>query len=427
MRRRITAFLVGVALLISAGCTHIALQRRTVKQASTLTDLQYQQVLDNLAMFACTPDALPWHVKLKGGTVQIADQGSGGFSADIAAGAEGEPTRLFPAASASRGIVNQWDLEPAASADDLELLTLAYQKTVKPFDPELDVSIRLAIWQLVATYEIAPGSELLLDILIDAVREEAKSVDEQLMLAQAQSPSQEIDYARTQLARAFEGLVELVNKERLGEPVWSAKQIATFVHDAVDQFKAAEQPLAAAIATVHEPSVLELLKRVRRRVCSITQKEGEQTLAETIPSINQFRDSMREREADEPSPRPALVYTAFLMIAGNEKYLVSQVKPKAELRNPGLIDQAEAKLGKLKELLEEKNSQSQWLCAGQKKDIPKCACYVGHYCGCGGETYVWVVPDQMKRLSEFTLTVLTLAPLEAQDIRGGAAFSPSLR
>ncbi|MEO2088158.1 MAG: hypothetical protein ABGY75_01500, partial [Gemmataceae bacterium] len=87
--------IAAVAMCCGLGCTHTALERRTVKQASTLTDLQYQQVLDNMAMFACNPDTMPWHLKLKGGLVQIADQGSGGFAADIAAATGGEVTRLL--------------------------------------------------------------------------------------------------------------------------------------------------------------------------------------------------------------------------------------------------------------------------------------------------------------------------------------------
>ena len=68
MRAPIALFAV---LVFSSGCTHTALERRTVNQASTMADLQFHQVLDNLAMFACNPDALAWHLKLAGGTIQV--------------------------------------------------------------------------------------------------------------------------------------------------------------------------------------------------------------------------------------------------------------------------------------------------------------------------------------------------------------------
>ena len=50
----LSRLLVAVLLFgTNCGCNHVVLQRRTVNQASTLLDLQYRQVLDNIAMFMC--------------------------------------------------------------------------------------------------------------------------------------------------------------------------------------------------------------------------------------------------------------------------------------------------------------------------------------------------------------------------------------
>ena len=46
-----------------------------------------------------------------------------------------------------------------------------------------------------------------------------------------------------------------------------------------------------------------------------------------------------------------------------------------------------------------------WYCVGCKKQVPKNACYVGHY----GEMYVWVMPEGVEGLSCFTMTVMELA------------------
>ena len=56
-----------------AGCTHEALRDSTVATGNTLVDLQSRMVLDNLAMFRTNPWALPWHMKITTGTVQISD------------------------------------------------------------------------------------------------------------------------------------------------------------------------------------------------------------------------------------------------------------------------------------------------------------------------------------------------------------------
>src|SRR5438067_1008140 len=50
-----------------------------------------------------------------------------------------------------------------------------------------------------------------------------------------------------------------------------------------------------------------------------------------------------------------------------------------------------------------------WYGVGGKKDVPACACYVGHYDGCGGCTYVWVTPEGMNGLATFTMGALDLA------------------
>lgn len=55
--RRVT---LALACVILSGCTHIALRNHTLQQSRTVTDLQYQQVLDNLAMFSVNPDAMPF-------------------------------------------------------------------------------------------------------------------------------------------------------------------------------------------------------------------------------------------------------------------------------------------------------------------------------------------------------------------------------
>ena len=46
-----------------------------------------------------------------------------------------------------------------------------------------------------------------------------------------------------------------------------------------------------------------------------------------------------------------------------------------------------------------------WLCSGCKKDVPKDACLVGHYC----TTYVWVGPEGRDELTKLTLAILDYA------------------
>ena len=92
-------------------------------QASTLPDLHYQQVLDNLARFADNPSALPWHVNFREGTAQITDSLSGGAAVDL-----GPPVTWFPQLLGSRTAVAQWGMTPVINSTELRLLRIAYRR-----------------------------------------------------------------------------------------------------------------------------------------------------------------------------------------------------------------------------------------------------------------------------------------------------------
>src|SRR5262249_40579454 len=61
--------------LATGGCqTHLALRDNTLRTAGTLTDLNYQQVLNNVALFVANPSSLPSVSIINAGTVTVADQ-----------------------------------------------------------------------------------------------------------------------------------------------------------------------------------------------------------------------------------------------------------------------------------------------------------------------------------------------------------------
>lgn len=49
-----------------------------------------------------------------------------------------------------------------------------------------------------------------------------------------------------------------------------------------------------------------------------------------------------------------------------------------------------------------------WIECGTKKDVPKHACWVGHYC----DRYVWVTPDCEQHLAQVTLAILDIATID---------------
>ena len=151
---RLRFLLCGLALL-ATGCGSIQLQRSTIRQARTLSDLQYQQVLDNLAMFSCNSDALAWHLKIRGGLVQVTSQGVAGITAQVLGAAE-----LFPSAEGSQAVVGQWDVDPTVEAGELRTLQLAYQIAIAPGHPVVVNKIYQQICELAVTQHVVPSREV---------------------------------------------------------------------------------------------------------------------------------------------------------------------------------------------------------------------------------------------------------------------------
>ena len=82
------------------------------------------------------------------------------------------------------------------------------------------------------------------------------------------------------------------------------------------------------------------------------------------------------------------------------------------------------------DLLNIQSGRCRWFDCGSKKDVPDCACYVGHYNGCDCECYVWVLPEFRKEFEDFTLKILGFSDLikETQVMSiPGVRFSPSRR
>ncbi len=116
-------YAVAIVLSVSAGCTATRLGQRTMNQGKTLPELHYQQVLDNLAMFADNPSALPWHVNFREGTTQITDSASAGAAVDL-----GPPSNTLPQIFGSRTVVVQWGMTPVIERTELRLLRIAYRR-----------------------------------------------------------------------------------------------------------------------------------------------------------------------------------------------------------------------------------------------------------------------------------------------------------
>ncbi|MBA4062557.1 MAG: hypothetical protein C0501_02400 [Isosphaera sp.] len=415
--------LIAVAIL-GTGCTHTALERRTVKQASTLTDLQYKQVLDNMAMFAGNPEAMPWHVKVKGGLIQIADQGNAALGAEFPIPVVGEAvTKLFPSAGAQRGIVGQWDVDPATDPDELEMLQLAYKKAVNPADGEVRNEILKKICELGARFDVLPQENTIKDIVTD---EKAQATLKSLINGLKLQAGDNLDRVKA-LQISIDALEKGgVKKDDVATVAAYKKERDDLLTKAGFQESQIDELGKFLLAGKEDGSDLKERLNTARTNAGI-QLPSSNLVQQKPPSLRRGEDRSNRGPQDESD-------TMLRLLTAIHNACAPGYLPRTDLkweteRNAALIDQAEDKIRKLEALLKEPIFQTPWLNCGQKKDIPKCACYVGHSRDCFGDRYVWVTPDGLKALREFTLVVLTLAPIEKQDVVSGrgAAFSPTLR
>jgi hypothetical protein len=129
-----------LATPLLGGCqTHLVLGDQTVKMTSTLTDLTYQQVLNNVAMFVHNPAALPSIVVFSAGTASIVDQCGYSGNANYAptlpfrqqgGGALPILTLLFNP-NAQRQVTENWTMVPVTDTDHLRRIRCAFQLLVQ--------------------------------------------------------------------------------------------------------------------------------------------------------------------------------------------------------------------------------------------------------------------------------------------------------
>jgi hypothetical protein len=124
----------GIPLLLimllgfASGCMNQQLQFSTRRTTNTLPDLQYQQVMDNLAMIAANPSFLPYLAVAGQGSIQVTDGGTSSLSLNMA-------PKTFTSAmfglGASRNITGTWSLGTITSPEKIRAMQAAYQRAVR--------------------------------------------------------------------------------------------------------------------------------------------------------------------------------------------------------------------------------------------------------------------------------------------------------
>jgi hypothetical protein len=331
--RMLLAYLLVTAAV--AGCTNTQLRHSTVCQIKTLADLQHQIVLNNLAAFACDPNTIPSQANLTFGATQVIDSGTANTQVINSA-----MNSLLLTLGLSRGIVDQWTSVPVTDEMTLQLLRVAYRRSLG-IDEDLytnDLANRLAHrlkWQLISTGDLGVANAL--------------------MYARGPTLPQLLDRA------GWSGDDEMGFKE--GDPA-----VKLWKKDSHD-----------------------------------------------IISLNSDRIVQRGEVLEEE-----ILFVAPALVDGQPHIVEGEKSPRVKVATPYAAEIRRHVLSLNRCLLE---IGCGWVGTGGKKDVPKCACHVGHYCDC----YVWILPEDQATFEEFTLKILRLSSLlqnTSTSSSSGVMFSP---
>jgi hypothetical protein len=219
---RFVGILFAVGLVCMSGCMTNRLRQRTVNQGSTLSEMQYQMVLGNIALLATNPSAIPWHVNLREGTTQITDSANAGALIDF-----GPPAVTQPQIFGSRTAVAQWGMSPVIDSIELRLLRIAYRRAHGAADmPTPDLLDELAHElkdQLPANADLRNESELFYE-LESRGNEKYRDLDSRIITTNDTEFCTEVDRADrdvSPLARNVHRKVKALERELAAiQPGW---------------------------------------------------------------------------------------------------------------------------------------------------------------------------------------------------------------
>ena len=144
-----------LALSAGSGCANQQLRFSTLRQTSTLADIQESQVLDNFARLAANPGSLPFLAVANSGSATVSDSGTGSLSF---LGAHKLNTTGTYGVGASRNVALNWGLAPLNNPDRLKAMKAAYLTVIDPamVDPNDESKLMKAIGED-PSYAISPG------------------------------------------------------------------------------------------------------------------------------------------------------------------------------------------------------------------------------------------------------------------------------
>lgn len=355
-------WIATAALAAAPGCTSARLRDGIVNQSSTLTELQYRQVLDNIALLHTDPSALPSHVNLSDGSAQVADLGSASVLFDWHSAITAHPNLL-----GSRTVVQQWSMTPVTDETTLKILRLAYRRALGSSESLQNKDMDLANDLAHDLKQQNPDSDDFRGQVLQYLEDSRNSA----RYARAKQYRQAPTGKSTTLALANdpESLIDILltpdrGPGRPGEGPRNPGEV-----DDRSPFRA-----------FYEDSISSIDEEIVYREETIDRMDIYGLYPRQMPGAPPPDWIPDQRLTSRYSGQPIRFITPD---AAEARRQVKEVQQDLLEIHPG------------------------WYGIGRKRDVPGDACYVGHH----GDCYVWVCPEGRAELADFTLHILSFASL----------------
>jgi len=358
---------IGATYVILSGCQATQVANRTVNQSSYIPELQYRQVMDNLAMIADNPSALPYFNPLNSSKTTIQRTGTANFGLQwapfsVVQYVKGKITRtaygtlatqINPSVQGVQQNIEEWDsnlqLDPVRSIvmQGLYRKVLGYQNLVTPFQMRM---VQKFFYDYPNT-NFSDNGMLLPDGLIPTY----------LLV-------QDVADRQNGLKTRFDNAVKAYPKPTVGPGAMPRELREAFKRDQ-DQ--------------------------IAERLQSIPLYDQGQNCARQL-SVEAARKAVAN-----PGDSDATVQNAIANVTTAIGNLAQQVSLERPLRER--CDSYANYNSEFRELYH--SLQPGWVGRGTWKDVPKNACYVGRH----GKTCVWVTPDKLEQLTNLTIAIVDAA------------------
>jgi hypothetical protein len=123
--------LIGLlASSVGSGCAFQQLKFSTVRQNSTLPDIQERQVIENFARLAANAGALPYYAIANQGATTVLDSGTNSLA--LTAVHKAFPSWSITPYNINRSITESWQTVPENNPDRIKAMRAAYLSVINP-------------------------------------------------------------------------------------------------------------------------------------------------------------------------------------------------------------------------------------------------------------------------------------------------------